>query len=138
MQLLKDVMKRDVKVIGPDATLEEAAALMRDEDFGMLPVGESDQMIGTLTDRDIAVRAVAEGMPCDTQVREVMSEEVIWCYEDETVERGAQKMSEHQVRRLPVLNRDKRLVGIVSLGDLAVDADDMQATAKALVAISRP
>ncbi|HEX5737568.1 MAG TPA: CBS domain-containing protein [Hydrogenophaga sp.] len=138
MQLLKDVMKRDVHVISPDATLMEAAALMRDDDFGMLPVGENDRMIGTLTDRDIAIRAVAEGMGCDTLVREVMSDEVIWCYEDDTVEEGAEKMSESQVRRLPVVSREKRLVGIVSLGDFAVDADDIQATADALVAISRP
>lgn len=138
MQQLKDVMRREVKVISPDATLKEAAVLMRDEDFGMLPVGEDDRMIGTVTDRDIAIRAVAEGLGCDTQVREVMSEEVIWCYEDETVERGAEKMSENQVRRLPVVSREKRLVGIVSLGDFAVEADDIEATTEALVAISRP
>ena len=138
MQQLKDVMRREVKVISPDATLKEAAVLMRDEDFGMLPVGENDRMIGTVTDRDIAIRAVAEGLGCDTSVRDVMSEEVIWCYEDETVERGAEKMSENQVRRLPVVSREKRLVGIVSLGDFAVDADDIEATTEALVAISRP
>lgn len=138
MQQLKDVMRREVKVISPDATLKEAAVLMRDEDFGMLPVGEDDRMIGTVTDRDIAIRAVAEGLGCDTPVRDVMSEEVIWCYEDETVECGAEKMSENQVRRLPVVSREKRLVGIVSLGDFAVEADDIEATTEALVAISRP
>ena len=138
MQQLKDVMRRDVKVIGPDATLAQAAALMRDENFGMLPVGEEDRMIGTLTDRDITVRAVAEGLSGETAVREVMSAEVVWCFEDETVEDGAVQMSKAQVRRLPIVNREKRLVGIVSLGDFAVEADDIQATTEALVAISRP
>jgi CBS domain-containing protein len=137
MQQLKDVMSRDVQVISPDATLQEAAAQMRDKGFGMLPVAESDRMIGTVTDRDIAVRAVAEGKSGDTLVRDVMSDDVIWIYEDDTVEQGAKKMSQFQVRRLPVVNDDKRLVGIVSLGDFAVEANDIQLTAEALEGISR-
>lgn len=138
MQRLKDVMSPDVQVISPDATLRDAAARMRDDGFGMLPVGENDRLIGAVTDRDIAVRAVAEGKGGDTLVRDVMSEDVIWCYEDDTVEAGADKMSRYQVRRLPVVNREKRLVGIVSLGDFAVEADDIQPTADALVGISQP
>lgn len=138
MQRLKDVMSHDVQVIGPDATLREAAARMRDQGFGMLPVGENDRMIGAVTDRDIAVRAVAEGKDGDTLVRDVMSNDVIWCYDDDTVEKGADTMSKCQVRRLPVVNREKRLVGIVSLGDFAVAADDIQPTADALVGISQP
>lgn len=138
MQLLKDVMSRNVTVIGPDATLQEAAERMRDEGFGMVPVGENDRMIGTLSDRDIAVRAVAEGKACDTAVRDVMTEGVTWAYENDTVEQGARLMSEHQVRRLPIVDRDKRLVGIVSLGDFAVDGDDIGPAADALVDISRP
>ena len=138
MQLLKDVMSHDVQVISPEATIQEAAARMRDDGFGMLPVGEHDRMIGVVTDRDMAVRAVAEGKGSDTLVRDVMSEDVIWCYEDDTVETGADKMSQYQVRRLPVVNREKRLVGIVSLGDFAVAADDIQPTADALVGISQP
>lgn len=138
MQLLKDVMSPNVQVISPDATIQEAAARMRDEGFGMLPVGEHDRMIGAVTDRDIAVRAVADGKGCDTLVRDVMSNDVIWCYDDDTVEKGAETMSECQVRRLPVVNRDKRLVGIVSLGDFAVGSDDIQPTAEALVGISQP
>lgn len=138
MQQLKDVMNRDVFVIGPDSSLMEAARLMRDENFGMLPVGENDRMIGTLTDRDIAVRAVAENKACDTPVREVMSESVVWCYEDDTVEDGARKMSDCQIRRLPVVNRDKRLVGIVSLGDFAVEAAHIETSAEALAGISQP
>ncbi len=138
MQQLKDVMSRNVQVISPEATLQEAAVRMREHGFGMLPVGENDRMIGAVTDRDIATRAVAEGKGVDTLVREVMSEDVIWCYEDDTLETGADMMSRCQVRRLPVVNREKRLVGIVSLGDFAVAADDIQPTAEALVGISQP
>ncbi len=138
MQLLKDVMSRDVQVISPDATLRDAAAMMRDEEFGMLPVGENDRMVGTVTDRDITVRAVAEGLGCDTLVRDVMSKDVVWAYEDEPVDEGAKKMSMCQIRRLPVVNADNRLVGIVSLGDFAVEVNDLEVTAKALVGISRP
>ena len=93
MQLLKDVMSPDVQVISPEATLRDAAARMRDEGFGMLPVGENDRMIGAVTDRDIAVRAVAEGKGGDTRVRDVMSNDVIWCYESDTVETAADMMS---------------------------------------------
>ena len=138
MQQLKDVMSYDVQVISPEATLQDAAARMRDEGFGMLPVGENDQMTGAITDRDIAVRAVAEGKGADTVVRDVMSEDVIWCYEDDTVEKGADMMRRCQVRRLPVVNREMRLVGIVSLGDFAVAGDDIRPSADALVGISQP
>jgi len=138
MQLLKDVMSYDVQVISPDATLQQAATQLRDTDCGMLAVGENDRMIGAVTDRDIAVRAVAEGRGGDTLVRDVMSEDVIWCYEDDTVETGADMMSRYHVRRLPVVTREKRLVGIVSLGDFAVAADDIQPSADALVGISQP
>lgn len=138
MQLLKEVMSRDVKVINPQMTIREAAALMRDEGFGMMPVGENDRMIGVISDRDIAVRAVSEGRDCNTPVRDVMSEGVAWAYENDTVAQGASIMSESQVRRLPVVNRDKRLVGIVSLGDFAVEGEDLQPAADALADISRP
>ena len=100
MQMLKDVMTHDVMVISPDATLQEAASRMRDAGFGMMPVGENDRMIGVVSDRDIVMRAVADGKGCETPVRDVMSEGVVWAYEDDTVEEGARKMSEHQVRRL--------------------------------------
>ena len=138
MQLLKEVMSRDVKVINPQMTIREAATLMRDEGFGMMPVGENDRMIGAISDRDIAVRAVSEGKDGNTQVRDVMSEGVTWAYENDTVAQGASIMSENQVRRLPIVNRDKRLVGIVSLGDFAVDGDDIRPAADALMDISRP
>ena len=138
MQMLKDLMSRDVKVIDPDMTIGEAAKKMRDGDYGMLPVGEDDQMIGTISDRDIAIRAVAEGKDADTKVRDVMSEGIAWVYEDESVEQAAMIMSERQVRRLPVVSRDKRLVGIVALGDIAVESSVIRPAAQALSAISKP
>jgi CBS domain-containing protein len=138
MEQVKDVMSRDVQVISPDATIREAATKMREGDFGMMPVGENDRMIGAITDRDIAVRAVAEGKGPDTRVREVMSGEIIWTYENNSIEEAAEIMSEHQVRRLPIVNREKRLVGIVALGDFAVEPDDIEAAAEALADISQP
>jgi len=138
MQQLRDLMSRDVKVISPDMTIGEAAKKMRDGDFGMMPVGEHDRMIGTISDRDIAIRAVAEGKEAGTKVRDVMSEGIIWVYEDDSVEQVATIMSKHQVRRLPVVNRDKRLVGIVALGDFAVESSEIQPAAKALSEISKP
>ena len=138
MQMLKDLMSRDVKVINPDMTIGEAAKKMRHGDFGMLPVGEDDRMIGTISDRDIAIRAVAEGKDADTKVREVMSEGIAWVYEDESVEQAATIMSERRVRRLPVVNRNKRLVGIVALGVFAVESSEIRPAAQALSEISKP
>ena len=138
MQQLKDLMSRDVKVISPDMTIGEAAKKMRDGDFGMMPVGENDRMIGTISDRDIAIRAVAEGKDSGTKVREVMSEGIAWAYEDDSVEQAATIMSKRQVRRLPVVDRAKRLVGIVALGDFAVEISGIRPAAQALAEISRP
>lgn len=138
MQQLKDLMSRDVKVIGPEMSILDAAKEMRDGDFGMMPVGENDRMIGTISDRDIAIRAVAEGMGVDTKVRDVMTVDVFWAYEDDSVEHAAKIMSERQVRRLPVVNRDKRLVGIVALGDFAVESSEIKPAAQALSEISKP
>jgi|SRR6185503_2079235 len=138
MQLLKNLMSRDVKVISPDMTIGDAAKKMRDGDFGMMPVGDDDRMIGSISDRDIAIRAVAEGKDAGTKVRDVMTEGIAWAYEDDTVEQAARIMSERQVRRLPILNRDKRLVGIVALGDFAVERSEMKPAAEALSEISKP
>ncbi len=138
MQQLKDLMSRDVKVISPDMSIQDAAIKMRQGDFGMMPVGENDRMIGTLSDRDIAIRAVADGMDASTKVRDVMSEGIAWAYEDDSVEQAAKIMSERQVRRLPVVDRNKRLVGIVALGDFAVESSDIQPVAEALSEISKP
>lgn len=138
MKQLKELMTRDVKVISPDMAIGDAAKMMRDGNFGMMPVVENDRMIGTISDRDIAIRAVAEGKDCSSKVRDVMSEGIAWAYEDESVEQAATIMSERQVRRLPVVNRDKRLVGIVALGDFAVESSQIQPAAQALAEISKP
>ena len=135
---LKDVMSRDVKVVSPEMTIREAARKMCDGGFGMMPVGENDRMIGAISDRDIAIRAVAEGKGPATRVREVMSAGICWAYDDDTVEHAAKLMSERQVRRLPVVDHDKRLVGIVALGDFAVDSSEIKPAAEALAEISEP
>lgn len=134
---VREVMTPDVVIASPDDTLQHAAEMMIDIDAGVLPVGEKDRLVGMLTDRDITVRAVAAGkVPSECKVREVMSPEIKYIYEDESLEDAARNMSQLQIRRLPVLNRDKRLVGIVSLGDLALKK---KATAgDALKGVSRP
>jgi CBS domain-containing protein len=138
MQQIKDLMSRDVQVISPDMTIADAAKKMRDGDFGMMPVGENDRMIGTISDRDITIRCVAEGKDGGTKVRDVMSQGINWAYEDSSIEAAAAIMSEHKVRRLPVVDRNKRLVGIVALGDLAVQPSQIRPAADALSEISRP
>ena len=115
-----EVMTRDVRLIEPNQTIRDAARLMAEMDAGIMPVREGDRLVGMITDRDIAVRAVAQGRGPDTPVREVMTDEVKYCFEDDDTDAVARNMAEIQVRRLPVLTRDKRLVGIISLGDLAV------------------
>jgi CBS domain-containing protein len=115
-----DVMEREVKLTSPDDNVQQAARMMREADVGVLPVGEGDRLVGMVSDRDIAVRVAAEGRdPARTKVRDVMSPDVRYVYEDEDLEHVAENMAEQQVRRLPVMNRDKRLIGIVSLGDIA-------------------
>ena len=134
---VSDCMTRDVKIASPGQTICEAAQMMLECDAGSLPVGEGDRLVGMITDRDIAVRAVARNMPPDTPVREVMSKEILYCFEDEDIERVAENMGEQQVRRLPVLSREKRLVGIISLGDLSQGADD-STVGHAVSDISKP
>ena len=135
---LKEIMTTDVRLADSRMLLKDAAALMRDGDFGLLPVGENDRLIGTLTDRDITVRAVAEGKdPSATAVREAMSDGIHYCFEDQTVEEAAEVMSQAQIRRLPVLNRDKRLVGIVALADLATETGGRGPAGEALSGVSQ-
>lgn len=136
---VKEIMTHQVEVVHPEATLWEAAQKMAALDVGPLPVCKGDELIGMLTDRDITVRAVAEGLdPKTTKVYEVMTPEIIFTYEDEDTGLAAQLMTEHQIRRLVVLNRNKRLVGIVSLGDLAVHTGDVQQAGETLEAVSEP
>ena len=124
---IREVMTSDVRLVDPGTTLKDAAQMMREGDFGLLPIGENDRLVGTITDRDITIRAVASGKdPNSTTVRDAMSEGIFYCFEDQSVDEVADMMGDKQVRRMPVLNRDKRLVGIVALGDLATErgADD--------------
>jgi CBS domain-containing protein len=132
-----EAMSRDVRIASPDQTICEAAAIMNEIDAGALPVGENDRLIGMITDRDIAVRAVAQNRPPSAKVRDVMSQEVLYCFEDEELEQVAKNMSKAKVRRLPVVSREKRLVGIVSLGDLAL-AEEAATTGQAVAGISKP
>jgi CBS domain-containing protein len=119
MKKISDVMTGDVRVASPDDSIRKAAELMAQSDIGSLPVGENDRLIGMITDRDIVVRAVAMGKDDATLVREVMTEQIRYCFEDEDVLDVAKNMSDLGVRRLPVLDRQKRLVGIVALSNIA-------------------
>jgi CBS domain-containing protein len=134
---VSDAMTRDVRLVTPGQTIREAARTMAEIDAGAMPVGENDRLIGMITDRDIAIRAVAQGKGPDTPVREVMSVEIKYCYEDEDLEHVAENMGDIKVRRLPVVNREKRLVGIVALGDLA-RAEDKKTVAKTVKGVSKP
>ena len=134
---VSEVMTRGVQVANPEQTIGEAARLMAEFDAGALPVGEDERLVGMITDRDIAVRAVARDMPASTKVREIMSQEVLYCFEDEEVAEVAQNMSEVKVRRLPVVDRDKRLVGIVSLGDVS-KSENAAAAGQTVAEISTP
>jgi len=131
-----DAMTRDVCVASPNETISDAARQMAAIDAGVLPVGENDRLVGMITDRDIAVRAVAQGLGPDTPIREVMSQEVLYCFEDDSVDDVARNMADQQVRRLPVVDRDKRLVGIVSIGDVARCEPGRQ-TAEAMAGIAQ-
>ena len=136
----RDIMTQNPRVVTPETPVQEAARLMKSEDTGVLPVVEiecSRRLIGMITDRDIAIRAVAQGKGPDTPVREVMSKDIKYCYDDEDLEHVAKNMGDIQVRRLPVVNREKRLVGIVSLGDIAQN-EDHSTTGEAAAGVSQP
>lgn len=136
---VKDVMTRGVEVIHPGASVAEAADQMKRLDVGPLPVCDGDRLVGMVTDRDITIRATAGGTdPTTVTVGDVMTPHAIYVFEDEDVRDAARLMEEHQVRRLVVLNRDQRLMGIVSLGDLAVDTHDRQLAGEVLEQVSEP
>jgi CBS domain-containing protein len=133
---VNEAMSRDVRVANPQQKISEAAKLMAEIDAGALPVGENDRLVGMITDRDIAIRAVALGKGPDTQVREIMSKDIKYCFEDEELDHVSRNMAEIQVKRLPVVDRDKRLVGILALGDIAGKAGP-RVTGRAVEGISR-
>jgi CBS domain-containing protein len=134
---VRDIMSREVTVASPQDSMQEAARTMGRLDVGSLPVSENDRLVGMVTDRDLAVRGVGEGLPCSAPVSQVMSREVKYAFDDEDVNDVAENMADLQVRRLPVVNRDKRLVGIVSLGDVARAAKPKE-VGEALREVSQP
>ena len=134
---VSDIMTRDVRLLNPDQTIREAAKLMADVDAGALPVGENDRLVGMITDRDIVIRAVAQGKSADTKVADVMSKEMLYCLDTDAIDDVGRNMAKAQVRRLPVVNKDKRLVGIVSLGDLARN-DDPTTIGRTVSRVSTP
>jgi CBS domain-containing protein len=134
---VSDAMTASVRITSPQQTIAEAARMMADIDAGALPVGDGDRLVGMVTDRDIAIRAVALGKSPQTPVQEVMSNEVLYCFADQDLDEVVQNMADIKVRRMPVLNRDKRMIGILSLGDVAL-VDDPGVTGEALSEISEP
>jgi CBS domain-containing protein len=134
---VSEAMTRDVRVASPDQTIREAARIMAEIDAGVLPVGEKDRLVGMITDRDIAIRGVAEGKAPDTRIRDVMTQDVKYCFEDEEIDDVARNMADIQVRRLPVVSRDKRLVGIIALADVAA-TESPEIVGEAVSGISEP
>ena len=131
-------MTEDVRLVKPETTIREAAQLMAKIDCGALPVSDHDRLVGMITDRDIAVRAVAEGKSPHTKVKDVMSREILYCFDDQELDDVAWNMGQNQVRRLPVLNHDKRLVGILSLGDVARREEDSASVGEAVSQVCEP
>lgn len=138
-RLLREIMTTEVITLLPTATVQEAAQQMKVLNVGAIPICEHNQLVGMLTDRDIVVRVIAERRNPEMQpVRDVMTAHVDYCYEDQDVEEAAQVMQDRQIRRLPIIDRDNQLVGIVSLGDLAVKTSEEKTTVQALEQISLP
>ncbi|APO78432.1 CBS domain-containing protein (plasmid) [Rhizobium etli 8C-3] len=133
---VSEVMTRDVRLVRPDDTIQEAARMMAELDAGVVPVQDNDRLVGMLTDRDIAVRAIARGQGPEAKVGDIMTSEVRYCFDDQDTDEVCKNLADQQIRRIPVVNRDKRLVGILSLGDLATVAEKGAAGA-ALAGISR-
>jgi len=124
MKTVSEVMTRDIHIAAPDQSIADAAAEMARADIGCLPVGDKDKLVGMITDRDLVVRAVAKGLGPKTLVSEVMTDSIKYCYADQSVDEVARNMAELGVRRLPVVNREKRLVGFIALSNIAQSGDD--------------
>lgn len=136
---LKDIMTPQVEVLSPDATLKECAEKMKSLNVGAIPICDGDRLRGMVTDRDIVVEAIAQGRdPNTTHVRDVMTSPISYCFEDDDVDNAVHKMKEKQIRRVIVVNRDKRLCGIVSLGDVAAKSSDDKLSGEALEKVSQP
>ncbi len=124
MRKISEVMTSNPKVVRPDETVQNAAKLMADLDVGAIPVCDGRKLQGMITDRDIAVRAMAEGRGGDTKVSDVMTRDIVWCTEDDDTQEVLSRMADAQIRRIPVVDQDKNLVGIVALGDLALEDEE--------------
>ncbi len=135
---VSDTMTTEVQLCTPDDTLKDAAEAMMALDVGLLPVTDSDRLVGMITDRDIAIRAVARGRGPEASVWEVMTQDVKYCFEDQDPDEVTQNMGDIQVRRLPVVNREKQLVGIIALGDNIARSNPGDGTAQTLHQISQP
>src|SRR5258705_9437479 len=136
---LKDIMSRNVEVVSAGASLRDAARKMKELDVGLIPICDGDRLKGILTDRDITIRATAHGRnPKETKVTEVMSTDIAYCLEDQEVEEAVSLMEARQIRRMPILNQDKRLGGIVSLADIAIHVGDRDLSGETLEEISAP
>jgi len=136
---LRDIMTRNVEVVSAGASLKDAAKKMKDLDVGLIPVCDGDRLKGVLTDRDITIRATAAGRdPSKTKVSEVMSTDLAYCLEDQEVEEAVSVMEARQIRRLPIVNQNKRLIGIISLADIAVHVGDRDLSGETLEEISAP
>ncbi|EWY39404.1 hypothetical protein N825_06840 [Skermanella stibiiresistens SB22] len=137
--LIREIMTRDVEVVAPSDTIQRAAKLMDDLNVGVLPVCEGPKLVGLVTDRDITVRATSVGKsPSECKVAEVMTDDPRFCYEDDVVSDVSRLMGDMQIRRVPVLDNQDKLIGIVSLGDIATDTDRAQSIADTLGQVSEP
>jgi len=136
--LVKDIMSRKPEFLPPTATLKQAADKMYSHDYGFIPIGENDRLIGVVTDRDITIRGVAKGKdPAKSTLRDVMSEGVTYCFESDHIEKAAQLMEKQQIRRLVVLNDKKRLTGIISLGDIVTKCKNEKLSSEIADAVSQ-
>lgn len=133
---VSEIMSRDVHLANPQETIQQVAREMAEQNLGFMPVSDGDRLIGSVTDRDLVVRALASGLGADTTVSEVMTSEVKYCFEDEEIDDVARNMGDIQVRRLPVVSRDKRLVGVISLADAA--RSDTDCAGRGLQGVVRP
>ena len=135
---VSDVMSSVFTIVPPETTLHAAAQMMRDGDFGYIAVGEGDQLQGVLTDRDLVIRALADGKALDTSIRDVLTKDVVTCRNDDDIKTAADLMRQRQVRRLAVLDRSERFVGVISVGDIARVTDDNKLTGKIETAVAQP
>jgi CBS domain-containing protein len=136
---LRNIMTKPPQYVSPSTPIGDAASMMRNRDIGMLLVAENEKLVGTVTDRDIVIRAVAEGLdPRSAKTRDVMTKDTLYCFDDQDTTEAAQLMEERQIRRLAILDREKKLVGVVSLGDLAVRSDDEALSGEVMKHVASP